>query len=267
LVDRRGTHPEFAMRVLITGGTGRLAGHILARHGASGIAWRILSRRPYTGTHDWAVGDLVTGAGLPAAVEGVDAILHLASDPTRPEQDVCGTKRLAGAAAASGVRHLLFLSIIGVDRIPLPYYRAKLEAEAAVMRGGVPWTVLRAAQFHSFIDWLFRRTLRVPGLMIVPAGFKIQSVADEDMADRLVAALQTGPAGRTRDYAGPEILRVSEAARVWRSARGLRRAILPAPVPGQIAGAFRRGGNTTVYSDQGHETWASWLRRQYPSAT
>jgi uncharacterized protein YbjT (DUF2867 family) len=255
------------MRVLITGGTGRLGEQVLARHADSGISWRILSRRQSRGTHDWAVGDLVTGEGLAAAMHGVDAILHLASDPTNPEHDVRGTERLVKAAADSSVRHLLFLSIIGVDQNPLPYYRAKCQAEAVVIHGRVPWSVLRAAQFHSFVDSLLHRMIRIPGLITVPSGFKVQSVADEDVADRLVEALERGPVGRARDYAGPEVVSVSDAAREWRTARHLRRAVLPVPVPGRIARAFRRGSNIPVESDRGNEKWSDWLRRHYATAT
>lgn len=251
------------MRVLVTGGTGRLAQHILARQAANGINWRILSRRPSAGEPDRAVGDLVSGHGLAEALEGIDAVLHLASDPAQPTNDVRGTERLVEAAGAAGVTHLLFLSIIGVDTIPYPYYAAKRTAERLVEAGAVPWTVLRVAQFHSFVDWLLGRALRIPGLILAPGGFSVQSVADEDVAERVLKALAAGPIGRARDFAGPEILRASEAARRWQQARGLRRAVVPLPIPGRVARAFRTGANTATDGDRGVETWRDWLARRY----
>lgn len=250
------------MRVLITGGTGRLAAHVLAT-AAPDVSWRVLSRRPQPGPHEAAVGDLVTGAGVADAVQGMDAVLHLASDPTRPADDVRSAEQLVRAAAAARVGHLLFLSIVGVDRIPYPYYQAKLAGEAIIAGGAVPWTILRATQFHSFVDWLLSRTLRVPGLILVPAGIAVQSVADGEVAARLVGALRAGPARRARDFAGPEILTASVAARPWRRARQLGRAIVPVPIPGAVARAFRTGANTAPDGDRGRETWGDWVRRRY----
>lgn len=251
------------MRVLITGGTGRLAARVFARPGASRVAWRVLSRRPAAGPHEAVAGDLVTGAGVPDAIRGVDAILHLASDPARPGNDVRAAEHLVRAAKAARVGHFVFLSIVGVDRIPYPYYQAKFRAEDVVAGGGTPWTILRAAQFHSFIDWLLSQTLRIPGLTLVPAGFAVQSVADDEVADRLLGALRADPSGRARDFAGPEILPASAAARAWLAARRLGRAILPVPIPGAVARAFRTGANTAPAGDRGHETWAEWLRTRY----
>lgn len=251
------------MRVLITGGTGRLAHHIFAHSAAAALSWRVLSRRPAADNRDWAVGDLVSGTGVAAALEGVEAVLHLASDPAQPARDVRATEHLVRAAGTAGVRHLLFLSIVGVDRIPYPYYEAKRAAERIIEEGAVPWTVLRAAQFHSFVDWLLAQALRLPGLIVVPAGFRVQSVAEEDMAQRLLDALAAGPVGRAADFAGPEILRASDAARQWRRAKRLRRAVAPVPVPGRVARAFRTGANTAPDGDRGVETWGAWLARRY----
>lgn len=254
------------MNVLLTGGTGRLGQRVLSRPLGAPIAWRVLSRHLAANTDKSAVADLVTGNGLPEALAGIDAVLHLASDPAQPSDDIEAAKHLVGAASQAGVRHLVFLSIIGVGRIPYPYYEAKLAAEHVVAAGRVPWTILRAAQFHSFVDWLLGKAARVPGLIIVPAGFTVQSVADDDIADRLVRVLLHGPSGRARDFAGPEVLDVVQAAQTWQQARQLRRAVVPIPVPGRVARAFRRGANTAPDGDRGLETWSSWLQRRYAGA-
>jgi uncharacterized protein YbjT (DUF2867 family) len=256
-----GTVSLTSVRVLVTGGSGRLAQVILSRPAAGAVSWRALSRRPAAapGPPDWAVADLASGAGLDAALYGIDTVLHLASDPAHPDNDVLGTRQLLRAASAAHVKHLLYLSIVGVDTVPYRYYGAKLASEQLIAAGSVPWTILRAAQFHSFIDWLLQRTLWVPRLVVVPAGLQVQSVADEEVADRLVELASGPPLGRARDFAGPEILRAADVARTWRDVRRLRRWIAPVPVFGAVARALRAGANTAPDGDRGRVTWRQWL--------
>ena len=122
------------MNVLITGGTGHLGRLVIPRAQAAGHAVSIASRRsrPSNAAEDvrWSIVDLATGAGLTAALDGIDAIVHAASDlKNTDDADVEGTTRLGEAARDAGVEHLLFVSIVGIDRIPYPYYQRKLEAE------------------------------------------------------------------------------------------------------------------------------------------
>lgn len=249
------------MRVLVTGGSGRLARHVFARAPERELSLRVLSRRRASPgeRRAWAVGDLTNGTGLAAALDGVDAVLHLASDPQRSATDIEGTRRLVEFAAAAGVRHLLFLSIIGVDRIPYPYYRDKRAAEQLVEGGAVPWSIIRMAQFHSFVDWQLTRLGSKPFVMPVPRGFRVQSLDDGEAAERLIVALGEGPAGRLRDFAGPEIVAADEAADQWRRARGIRKPLLRLWLPGATAAAFREGHNTAPEGDRGRITWAEWL--------
>lgn len=253
------------MRVLVTGGSGRLARHVFRAGARSGIAFRVLSRRETASVEgvEWAVGDLATGAGLDDALRGVKAVLHLASDPPRAARaDVEGTRHLVEACDRARVAHLLYLSIIGIDAIPNPYYRHKLTAEALIAAGATPWSILRAAQFHSFIDSLFANAARRIA-MFLPAGWRVQSVDDTEVAHRLLDALRDGPRGRLRDYAGPEVFVASEAARMWRRARGMRKPVVPVPVFGAVSAGFRAGRNTAPDGDRGRVTWAEWLRARY----
>ena len=78
-----------------------------------------------------------------------------------------GTRRIAAAAAEAGVGHLVGLSIVGCDRTPLGYYGVKAEQESVIEASGVPWSVLRATQFHDLPSWVFARAAR---RHLVPAG-------------------------------------------------------------------------------------------------
>src|SRR5262245_5581061 len=154
------------MRVLVTGGTGRLGRALIPLLSTTGHSVTILSRvqRAGPGLHvSCAVGDLITGAGLREAVVEIDCIVHLASDSRNARAvDVEGTRRLVDHARAAGVKHLVYVSIVGVDRIPFAYYQCKLEAERIVVDSGVPYSILRATQFHSFVAFLLSEAARFP---------------------------------------------------------------------------------------------------------
>jgi len=258
------------MRLLVTGATGQLGRDFVRAALAAGHQVRALSRRERRGDEsgvELVTGDLASGDGLSAACGGMDAIVHLASDPPNAAvADVQGTRRLLDAARAAGVRHVVYMSIAGIDRIPLEYYRHKLAVEKIVEASGVPHTILRASQFHSLIDEKLRALARLPLVIIVPAGFKVQSIATEDVADELVAALAKPPQGRAPDLAGPEPMTAVEAARIWRTVRQLRKVVLPVPVFGGLAAGFRAGYNTVPDRPRGTITWRDWLAGNAPPA-
>jgi uncharacterized protein YbjT (DUF2867 family) len=252
------------MRILITGGTGAL-GQALSRGAArAGHVVRIGSRnpRPDGSDHEWAQMDLVTGAGVPDALQGVDAVIHAASDPQRSNAvDVGGTRLIVEAARAAGAAHVVYVSIVGIDRIPLPYFRDKLAAEE-IVAAGLPaaHSIVRATQFHSFVDMQLRRAARFPLVMPLPTRFLVQSASAADAADYVLRCAADGPGGRRPDFGGPEVLTLGEAAAMWKAARGVRRAILPLPVPGKLGAAFRGGASTVPDGAHGSARWSDWLR-------
>jgi uncharacterized protein YbjT (DUF2867 family) len=206
----------------------------------------------------------MTGAGLTESVADIDAIVHLASD-SRNERDVDveGTRRLSQAARTAGVQHLLFISIVGIDRIPFRFYECKLEAERLIAESDVPFSILRATQFHPFVASLLNEAARYPFVMPIPSGFFVQSVAIEEVAVRLCRAVTDGPSGMLRDFGGPEVLPVEEVAATWIGHGKRQWALRPWPIylPGKVAAAFRAGYNTCPDGERGTETWQEWLRR------
>lgn len=255
------------MSLLLTGGTGTLGRALIARATARGLRVRALSRRATgqsetTGNVSWIQGDIVSGEGLRDALDGVTTIVHAASDSRRAlSVDVHGTTRLVAAAREAAVAHFIDVSIVGIDQIPYPYYRAKLEAEGIVQRSGIPYSILRATQFHSFIDLLLSRAARRPLVMPLPVRLLVQSVDVIEVADRLLRAVDEGPQGRLRDFGGPEIMTVGQAAAIWRERRRIRKRVLPLPAVGGVLSAIRRGHSTTPSGEHGTVTWRQWLER------
>lgn len=255
------------MRVLVTGGSGRLGRELVPLLSAAGHSVTILSRVQRTGPDlrvSHVVGDLTTGAGLTESVADIDAIVHLASDSRNARAvDVEGTQRLVAVARAARVKHLLYCSIVGIDRIPFRYYECKLEAERLIAESGVPFSILRATQFHSFVALLLNEASRYPFIMPIPSGFFVQSVAIEEVAARLCRAVNEGPNGMLRDFGGPEVLPIEEAATVWigHGRRNWALRAVPIYLPGKVAAAFRAGYNTCPDGERGTMTWSEWLKR------
>jgi uncharacterized protein YbjT (DUF2867 family) len=259
------------MRILVTGGTGTLGRQLIPRLQTAGHSVRVMSRRSSgDGTAvDWLRADLATGEGLAEAVTGNDVIAHLATAVRRPWEirrvDVEGTRRLVAAARAAGVEHLVYVSIVGVDRIPWPYYKAKLAAEAEVQADSVGWSILRATQFHPLVDAIFSVLSRLP-VIPIPARTAGQPVDPGEVADRLVTLIEAGPDRRISEFGGPEVLRGAEPAYQWLRARGLRRRVVPVWIPGKVGLGFRAGYHLTSQQPTGRVTWQEWLCRRYGPA-
>jgi uncharacterized protein YbjT (DUF2867 family) len=249
-----------AMTVLVTGASGTLGTAVLPRLVKDGHDVRPTSRRARPG---WVAADLLTGAGLTGAVRGVDAIVQLATAPRKTrETDVDGTRRLLAAAKTAGVRHVLFVSINGIDRAPLGYYRLKIAAEDAVKASGVPYTIVRATQFPSLVDTLLTVSGKL-GPVIVDTSFVVQPVHVDDVAERIAAMLAAGPHGETIEFGGPEVLRFDRLVREWQSARGTKRPVWSLRLPGSLARAVRGGALTTTARPAGTRTWRDYLAARY----
>jgi uncharacterized protein YbjT (DUF2867 family) len=235
---------------MVTGGTGVLGRHAVRVLGERGHGVRVASRR--TGV------DLTARGAVDEAMRGADLVLHAASDTRRlgardPEQ----TRNLL--AACAGVRHLLYVSIVGIDAIPYRYYRRKRECEQLVEQSSVPHTILRATQFHELIDGALTVLGRLP-LAPLPLSAKGQPVGAVDVAARCAELLEGEPLGRAPDFGGPELLTLRQMIELW---PGRIRA-LPLPTVGRVLKGFRAGLNTAPEHADGIQTWAQYLSLQRP---
>ncbi len=238
------------MTTLVTGGTGHLGRPTVDALRAHGHDVRTLSRRAGT---DHVVGDLATGEGLAGALAGVDTVVHLA---TTRSKDIAHTRTLLDAMAGTGA-HLVFISIVGVDRIPFGYYRDKVASEQAIEASGVAHTIIRVAQFHGFVGDFLDLQRKLPVTFVLPVS--AQTIHMPEVAERLVELVDAGPQGRVEDLGGPEQLTVKEAARQWQEAHGIRRPIWTLHLPGKTMRAFRAGYNMPGLPGAGTVTFREYL--------
>ncbi len=238
------------MTILVTGGTGILGRPTVELLRAAGHDVRILSRS--TG------GDLSTGAGVTEALEGVGTVLHLATSAST--RDVRQTQRLVDAAKAAGVTHVVYISIVGVDTVPYSYYRAKFACEQIIEASGIPFTILRATQFHSFVAMIPRAQRRLPVIFSLNA--PDQPIKVEEVAERLVELVAAGPSGLVADIGGPQQLTVREAIAIWQRAAGTRKPVWTIPLGGKMMRAMRAGEHMPGLPGYGTGTFAEYAERE-----
>ena len=246
------------MDVLVTGGSGRLGQHLVPRLREAGSVVRQMSRR---GTGPGGVrGDLATGFDLRTALAGADVVVHAASDPRGDpwQVDVAGTRRLVEAVDRERLRHLVYVSIVGVDRIPFGYYRAKFAAEQVLLASGLPVTLVRVTQFHDFVDELLSTARRGP-VLPVPMGWRAQPVDVAEVAGHLVDLTTAAPAGGVVEFGGPEALTVAELARAWAGVRAPGVHVVATPVPGRMSSAVRDGAALPTGGARGRRSYADHL--------
>ncbi len=173
---------------------------------------------------------------------------------------VDGTRRLLELEARLGITRHVAVSIVGAERVPLAYYRLKVEQERLVAGSPVPWTLLRATQFHEFVDqWLTTAARwRVRPTALLP----LQPVAATDVALVLADLAERPATGGRVEVAGPHVRELGSLSREWAAARGRRGVPLRLPLVGAAGRALRDGGLTCATPDVlGATPFARWLTR------
>lgn len=242
----------------MAGGTGVVGAMVVARLRRDGHEVLPLARS--TGA------DLVSGEGLTALLDGVEAtidVLSIATTSARAAQRFFTTtsRNLLDAGAEAGVGHHLALSIVGIDQAPWGYYQGKLAQEREIAAGRVPFTLLRAPQFHEFAGQMIQRASIGP-ITLVPR-MRIAPMAAAEVADILADLAAAGPRGRTGDARGPREEQLPDLVRQLARHRGARRLVAAAPLPGAAGKAVQNGA---LVADEpewvGAQTFADWLAGQ-----
>ena len=265
-------------RILITGGDGTLGKQIVASLSQKEVLIRIMSRKHkpqnLASNIEWASADVVAGEGVAAALADVDTIVNCLSSPMANtyETDIVGTKNFLAQAKQAGVNKLIHISILGIDRIMFPYYQYKLGAELVVAEAGIPYTIARISQFHSFVDYLLSPLQEVEtDEVTIPVDVKFQPISTKDVAAYLAPHILDESTNEPRlAFGGPEILTLQELATDWLKAKGINRSIKPAteaktdlPFLSYFGDGFVNGYNTNTENRVGNISWQDYLAQTY----
>ncbi|SDZ13299.1 Uncharacterized conserved protein YbjT, contains NAD(P)-binding and DUF2867 domains [Lysobacter sp. yr284] len=196
------------MKFLVIGGTGLIGGKAVARLRAAGH--EALAAAPSTGV------DILTGAGLDAAMAGADCVIDLSNSPSFEDAAVLEFFATAGrtilaAEARAGVGHHLALSVVGTHKLAQSgYFRAKIEQERLIRESGRPYTIVHSTQFFEFLPGIVQsgadgERVRLPQALIQP-------IAAEDVAAAVARLAQQAPANGIVEIAGPERLPLASLA-------------------------------------------------------
>lgn len=251
--------------ILVTGGTGTLGRQVVDRLRERGRAVRVLSRHALEGQGaEHVAADLATGAGVASAMADVDTVMHLAGSA---KGDDLKARHVTEAARRAGVRHLVYVSVVGADRIPVRsaldrmmfgYFAAKHAAAEIIENSGLAWTTLRATQFHDLTFQTVEAMAKLP-VVPVPAGWRFQPIDSGEVAERLTELALGEPSGLAPEIGGPEIHDMADLVRSYQRAVGRSRPILRLPLPGRAAATFRGGANLVPDRAIGRRTWEDYL--------
>ena len=248
------------MTILVTGGTGTLGRRVVDALEQTGAEVRPLSRgkRAPLQDHIGVEADLLSKDDLTAALAGVTTVIHCAHDSSTPDNSIAGTTNLLETCKAAGVGHFVYIGIAGIETsADFPYYAVKLEEERRIAASGIPYSILRAAQFHNLVHAVLTRLNTAPMLMYVPRGVVLRPVDIRTVADRLADLALGPPRGRCRDLVGPEERPLESLAKQWLRARGQWKIVFafPSKAPGFKAFATLTRGD----ADKAGPDFALWL--------
>lgn len=200
-----------------------------------------------------ARGDVRSPADMAGAVSGADTVIHAATSPFRQATatELEGTRAVLAAAGPANA-HVVYPSIVGVDRLGGTYYRAKWQAEQLVASASHS-TIQRATQLHPTLDKMLSHRL-----FPVTAHLAFQPLDPGDLAERLVSLVEAGPARRAEDLGGPGVLALRDIVAARRAATHRRTILIPVPALGPLR-ALDAGHHLCPGHARGQTTWEQWL--------
>ncbi len=253
--------------VLVTGGKGHLGNLVVQSFSKLGQPVRVLTRQDVSsdaGAIQYYKGDLAGDIGLEDAVKGVDTIVHCASNAGDFENaDIKGTRNLLKVLDKAHAKHFLYISIVGVDRSDYPYYQAKRKVEQIIASSGVPYTIVRATQFHGFVLNLIRTCVgeSVGDSISIPASLRFQPVDSAEVADLAASLSLSSPCGLYPDVGGPEVRSFDSMVESFLKRAGIDRRVQAIHTDNARHNLFRSGVNLCPGNKFGKTTFEDYLEQ------
>jgi uncharacterized protein YbjT (DUF2867 family) len=247
------------MVIGVLGGTGTAGREVTVELRRRGHETLVLSRgAPAAGEH--RAVDVAAGAGLDEAMAGLDAVVEVVG----PKVPADAIDRALRAARAAGATHWVSLSVVGAGSVPGAYHRAMAGREAVVRAAELPWSIVRATQFHSLVATVFSAAARRGVLPLL--GVPIQPVDAREVARALADRVEAGPSRAVDEIAGPRVERLDDLALAWARAQGVRRLRVRVPVIGRALRTVRDGALISRDAPHGEIAFADWLREEPAAA-
>lgn len=213
------------MKIVVIGGSGLIGKQLATLLRQAGHA--VTAASPSSGVN------AVTGEGLSEALAGAQVVVDVSNSPSFEDEAVMhffrtSTRNLLDASARAGVGHFVALSVVGAERVPASgYFRAKVAQETLIQEGRVPYTLVRATQFHEFLMSIAHvategETVRLPSAPLQP-------IAASDVAAALAEVAVQAPVNGTCEVAGPEAVPLDELIRRVFQARQDAREVVSDP--------------------------------------
>ena len=250
-------------RIWITGGTGKVGRVIIPRLLEQGNEVHVLTTQKNPGLSSEVgiyQGDLTKAFTLQNAFSNAEIILHCASNFLDPENvDVTGSRNLLSVVPKKKLKHLIYISIVGVDKSQYPYYKAKYEVEQMIMKSGIPFTNLRATQFHHFVLHRIIKPIDTGEgkILQLPENFTFQSIDISDVAEKIIELVGRIPQNETISIGGPEVLSLEKMAQDYLDYLGRKDKI--ESVPPESFKIFQTGINLCPDKSYGKVTWEKYL--------
>jgi uncharacterized protein YbjT (DUF2867 family) len=253
------------MKIVVVGGTGLIGGRLVELLREAGH--EVVAASPSTGVNT------ITGEGVAEAFAGADIVYDIPNSPSWSDEDVLAffrtsTGTIVEAAKAAGVKHHIVLSIVGVDRMgDIGYMRAKVAQEEIAKSGGVPYTIVRATQFHEFIPALVAGGTKDGVATLSPV--MMQTIAAGDVSIALAKVAGREPKNDVVELAGPEKARLSELGERLLKSRGDATRVVVSEEAGYYGG---RVDDTSLTPENdpaitehhyGQLTFDEWLDAQF----
>jgi uncharacterized protein YbjT (DUF2867 family) len=248
--------------ILITGGAGVLGKSVCSLFQQRSI--------PYTtSTHEqvlknnMVIMNLKTGEGIKEAVSNKKIILHLASDKKHPDNDVSGIQKILNEIKLQGLNpHLIYISIIGIEQLPMTYFKQKLQTEELIKKSGISWSILRATQFHNYVDQILKQLMKLP-IGILPKKVLVQPVDVFPVAEKLLEMSFQEPTCRTENIGGKEILSLENLSQSWMAIQNIKKPLLNLPLWGSLGNNLKKGALTCPQKTDEGRNWQQWLNENY----